>query len=88
MTPKEQEQLFLDLKTAHPTWSNQCLSGYAHGANDAARFARPKTIMRRRRDEYALGYLTGFAMRSPYYEDVERESWFHFVGDLIRDCKK
>jgi hypothetical protein len=80
MTPQEQNQLYLDLKAAHPGWSNRFLSGYVHGANDEPDKKRPSvslTAQAHDLDHYALGYLTGFSVhRGP---DAEMEPWFGFA---------
>ena len=86
MSPADQEKLFISLRGTHPTWSVQRLSGYVHGANDESRLGQPQRIMQNQQDEYALGYLTGFAVRRG--EDAEYERWFRFIGDLVKECQR
>jgi len=84
MTPDYQEKLFTSLRNAHPAWSVRRVSGYVHGANDESRLDQPMRDMQKRRDEYALGYLIGFAVRRG--EDAEHEKWFRLVG-RIKECR-
>ena len=86
MTPDQQEKLFASLRKAHPTWSVQRLSGYVHGVNDEETQDKPTRSMRQRRDEYGIGYLVGFAVRRG--SDVEHLTWFRFVGDLVKECRR
>jgi len=85
MDPREQEKLFAKLRTAHPTWPLRFVSGYVHGARDESVRDRPPPVMARAGDEYALGYLTGFAMRRG--EDAEHTGWFRFVSRVVKECR-
>jgi hypothetical protein len=92
MTPADQDKLFKELRVLHRDWMNRFTSGYVHGVSDEGDFKAPRPDFiqqaspESRLDEYALGYLTGFAVhRGP---DVEREPWFGFIGDLVRSVKR
>jgi len=84
MTAREEEQLYLDLKSVHPTWTPPFISGYVHGSRDEPGRKGPKPIYvreARTKKPYALGYLLGFAVnRGP---DAQAEAWFGMIGDLI-----
>ena len=88
MTPKEQEALYRDIHAVHPQWPPRFLSGYVHGAVDEENYRTPRSEMVHNAhdlDHYALGYLTGFAMRRG--QDAETELWFDFVALIVRDAR-
>lgn len=88
MTPQEQKAVFDRLQHYHPDWTPKFISGYVHGANDAGDFSHPKRdfiVTARKRDDYGLGYLLGFAIR--YGEDCESERWFSLIAPLAREAK-
>jgi hypothetical protein len=87
MSPADQEKLFTEIGTVHPTWTPKFKSGYVHGANDETTRTRPVSRYVREATgyvdyEYALGYLAGFATHRGV--DAEMEPWFDFIGDLVR----
>jgi hypothetical protein len=81
MLPDEAEQLFAAMKTAHPNWTPQYVSGYVHGAQDEGSRRQPKPTFitgAKHLDHYALGYLNGFAThRGP---DAELEPRFGYAN--------
>ena len=81
MTPQESEKLFAVLQAAHPRWSAQFCSGFVHGARDEAEHKKPPKLYVDRPDQYARGYLTGFALYRG--SDAECQSWFDFVGTSV-----
>jgi hypothetical protein len=89
MNAKEQEQMFKDLRTAHPGWTKEFTSGYVHGVEDEGIRQKPAGSFiegARQIDHYALGYLMGFAMHRG--TDCEQEAWFGFVSLLVEEEKK
>jgi hypothetical protein len=86
MTATEQESMFKLLQRVHPTWSTYFVSGYIHGVQDEGLRPKPQGLYirdARRLDQYALGYLIGFALHRG--TDAESEPWFGFVGELVKD---
>jgi hypothetical protein len=80
---KEQEQYYAKLKTAFPSWSQDLLSGWVHGAVDEDMNRAPKRDMvtRAKHNEvYACGYLLSFALHRGI--DAEEEHWFEYVPRL------
>ena len=84
MTIQEQEELFAFLRATPPNWSLKLCSGYVHGCVDEGKLKAPRGSLRSSKvhDDYALGYLAGFAVRRG--EDAEREPWFDFIYHLVR----
>jgi hypothetical protein len=88
MTGKEQEQLFTELRASHPEWAPKFCSGYVHGAVDELLRDKPKgtyIIDAGKKEQYALGYLVGFAVRRG--TDCELEPWFSVIGDMMKGLK-
>ena len=81
MYPHEQEALFKTLRETYPTWTTEFTSGYVHGAVDGEGRMRPRKDYVRCRDDYSLGYLTGFAVH--FGSDCETAAWFSFVGERV-----
>ena len=85
MTHAEQEALFATLRATHTDWSTQFVSGYVAGVVDEGIKTRPSSSLIHRRDQYAVGYLVGFAVHRG--SDVEEAGWFGFVGDLVKGLR-
>jgi hypothetical protein len=89
MTPSEQEALFIQLRRRFPDWSSTFTSGYVHGASDEGDRRQPRKGYlgaARRHDEYALGYIVGFAIRRGI--DAEQERWLAPVGTILAATKR
>jgi hypothetical protein len=94
MTAKEQQDLFTDLGIVHPGWVPRFRSGFVHGAADEGEYRKPKAeyleaVADREADvstsQYALGYLTGFAVYRG--ADAAFEPWFSFVDRLVAETE-
>lgn len=75
MTPTDAEQLFQQLRDAHPRWSVRFCSGYVHGARDETLLGKPASGYASGTTPYDLGYITGFVIRRGVDAELERWTW-------------
>ena len=77
MTVQEQTEMFQQLRKDHPTWTHTFCSGYIHGYIREGERKQPEPGYHQSAiggDEYAVGYLTGFAAARGV--DAKIETWF------------
>ena len=74
MTPKEQEVLYQKVRKKFRIWTDVRCSGYVHGVVDETRREGPHPkYVKKFPDDYALGYIRGFAdARGP---DILVQPW-------------
>lgn len=84
MTPAKQEALFAALGIAHPDWTAGFRSGYCHGVHEEEFRQAPSPTYLGRMDDYALGYLTGFAVRNG---DCAGTDWYREVRDRVEEAR-
>jgi hypothetical protein len=88
MSVQAQEDLFNRLLATHPGWTTKFISGYVAGVQDEGLRKTPQAgyIGRAKlRENYALGYLTGFALSRG--ADAAFEKWFSLVDLLVEEAR-